>query len=211
MLEKYVSQLNTVTEKINSYFEEQHEYIKCQAGCGLCCSMGYYPVSELEYQYVRKGIETLYSKEQIELLHEKSWKIYKEMMAFYKKTKDIHSFVYSCPLNENDQCSIYEYRPILCRAYGLVMKDSEYPEEKRHMPKCMSLGLNYANVWDYENNIFSTDKIRALRLKTIPQSYDVSYGKLIESFEDVHFGDTRMLYEWIIMDIPDYQEKMKNP
>ena len=210
MLQSYESQLNKITDKINSCFIEQEEYIKCAKGCSICCKNGYYPASELEYKYVRKGIETLYSQEQIKSLQDKVWEIYKNRKNFLKTNSDIHDFVYECPFLDNESCSIYEYRPITCRTYGLITKDSIHPEKKNFYPYCRRLGLNYSNVWDSETKRISNDIVKALGLKNIPVAYDLSYSSVMKLFEDMSFGDVRMLYEWIIMDIPDYEILMKS-
>jgi len=208
MLEKYESYLKKVTDEINSYFAEQKDYLKCKAGCGICCSNGYYPISEIEYKYLKKGFEPFYSQEDMDLLHEKVWEIYKNREIF-RKSKDINEYAYVCPFLKNDMCSLYEHRPIVCRMYGLLVKDPENREKKGKMAYCVNQGLNYANVWDFETKRLSLDKINALGLKVMPKSYDVSCTAIMDSFEGIIFGDIRMLYEWIIMDIPGYEDIMK--
>jgi Fe-S-cluster containining protein len=209
MLERYESQLNQITDKINFYFTEQKDYIKCKMGCGLCCSSSYYPISELEYKYLKKGIELYYSKEDIDALHKKAWEIYKNRQEFKKQNPNIFDFVYVCPFLKDNVCSVYQYRPIICRAYGLILKDSINPDKKSNLPYCVDLNLNYANVWDAKKKSLSKDKIESFGFKVQPKVYDVSCSTLMNLFEDATFGDIRMIYEWVIMDIPDYEEIMK--
>lgn len=209
MLDRYELQLKQITDKINSYFTAQNDYIKCKAGCSICCSNGNYPISELEYLYLKKGIELNYSKEDIELLHKKVWKIYKARQKFMKHNSNIHEFLYVCPFLKNDLCSVYEYRPLICRAHGLISKDSINPETKSNLPYCVNMGLNYSEIIDSEKKSFSMEKIKTLGYKIMPNAYDVSCSSLMNAFNGVDFGDIRMSYEWVIMDIPDYKKIMK--
>ncbi|MEI7473941.1 MAG: YkgJ family cysteine cluster protein [bacterium] len=206
MLKTYELQLNEITNKLNSYFKEQKDYIKCKIGCGYCCSNAYYPISNIEYDYIKKGINLLFSKEDIKELNEKVWEIYKNRQIFIKNNSNIHDFAYTCPFNKENSCTIYEYRPILCRTYGLISIDTSLGKE--NLPYCINLNLNYANIWDYETSGFSNKKIKELEYKTMPKAYDVSYSSLIKAFTEVDFKEIRMLYEWIILDIPDYQNIM---
>ena len=78
----------------------------------------------------------------------------------------------------------------------------------QYIPACINIGLNYHDVWDFEQYKFSTDKIRALGVKSVPKSYDVSYASLIDMVNMEH-GDFRMFYEWMLFDIPDYKNLIK--
>ncbi|MEI8390654.1 MAG: YkgJ family cysteine cluster protein [bacterium] len=206
MLEKYQLKLAKLTEEINSYFDEQKDFIKCSAGCGICCTKGYYPLFELEYKYLKKGLELHFSQEKIKNLQDKAHEIYKNRQNFLKNDSNVHNFFYVCPFLENDKCSIYSYRPIICRTYGLISRDFENTKTKIHLPHCVSTGLNYADVWNSEAKSFSKAKIEAFGIKTEPKFYDISFGRILESFQELPMGDSRMLYEWIFMDIPDYQK-----
>ena len=212
MLECYESQLNQITVKIDSYFAQQKDYIKCKQGCSICCSNSYYPSSELEYKYLKKGIELYYSKEDVELLHKKVFEIYKNVLEFKKNNSNIFEFSYVCPFLKDNKCSVYKYRPLVCRAHGLIIKDSSAKiakEAKGSIPYCVNENLNYSNIWDDEKKLLSREKVEALGLKVTPKVYDLSCSSLMNLFEGVTFGDTRIIYEWVIMDMPDYEELMK--
>lgn len=210
MLEHYESQLNQVSEMINSYFARQKDYIKCKRGCSLCCSNSYYPASELEWRYLKKGIENYFSNADIEELHKKVWQIHKDRQEFTKQNANSDDFSYVCPFLKNNECSIYEYRPLVCRAHGLIIKDPASQSAKGSLPYCVNENLNYSNIWDEDKKALSKEKVEALGLKVTPKVYDVSCSSLIKLFDGVTFGDNRMIYEWVIMDIPGYQELMND-
>lgn len=213
MLEKYELHLNKISEKIDSYFELQKEYIKCAQGCSICCSNSYYPITELEYSYIKKGLEN-FSKEEIEALRQKALDIFKQRKEFLKTNSEIKDFEYVCPFLKDNSCCVYNFRPLICRSHGLIINeyyDSLYSNKtKSYMPHCVNLGLNYSQIYDTQKKAFTYEKIEALGLKTKPEAYDVSCSALMNSCEGLNFGDVRMIYEWIIMDIPDYKEILQN-
>lgn len=209
MLEKYETHLNKITDEITSYFDEQKDYIKCKQGCSICCSNSYYPITELEYSYIKKGLESFF-KEDIESLQKKALEIYRQRREFLKTHSDIKDFEYVCPFLKDNLCCVYNYRPLICRSHGLIISDCSETPPKRYMPYCVHHELNYANVYDTKEKSFSDDKINSLGYKTLPKAYDVSCSSLMGSCEDVNFGDVRMIYEWIIMDIPNYKIIMQN-
>ena len=58
MLQRYEKFLKEVLEpKLEKYFEEQCEFVKCKEGCSSCCEVGEYPFSRLELEYLMSGFE----------------------------------------------------------------------------------------------------------------------------------------------------------
>jgi hypothetical protein len=206
-LEKYIAYLDVLKEKLDGYFDDQKEFIACKAGCGVCCKICYYPVSELEYEYIKIGVNKIFNEEEKNIINQKVLNIYKDRKIFLKTNPDILKFTYECPFLINGSCGIYQYRALLCRSHGLIYKDLDKP--KNNLPYCVQLGLNYANVYDKEANKLSKEKAEALGIKTTPKIYDLSYSSLIKDAGDLDVGDIRMLFEWLIIDIPNYEELIK--
>ena len=50
--EKFLESIDCDLEKI---FEYQSEYLCCKRGCSLCCERGDYPLSRLEFEYLKSG------------------------------------------------------------------------------------------------------------------------------------------------------------
>lgn len=209
MLEKYELHLNKITDEITSYFDEQKDYLKCKQGCSLCCSNSYYPVSELEYAYLKKGLES-FSKEDIESLQTNALEIYKQRKEFLKTNPDVKAFSYVCPFLKNDLCTVYKHRPLVCRTHGLIANEMYEGQIRKYLPYCVNEGLNYSEVYNLEEKTFSYEKLKALGSKNPPNSYDISCSALMKTFEGAEFGDVRMIFEWIILDIPDYQNIIKS-
>ena len=45
MLTRYEKFLEKFDKRLDKYFEEQCEYVKCKMGCSYCCEVGEYPFS----------------------------------------------------------------------------------------------------------------------------------------------------------------------
>lgn len=207
-LQKYIEYTEVLREKLDGYFKDQKEFLKCKAGCDICCTNSYYPVTQLEYEYMRIGLNENFNKEEKEKINQAAINIIKDRRIFAKTNSNLLEYFYACPLLVNGACGIYQYRALLCRSHGLIYKDVDKPN-KNNTPHCMSLGLNYSNVFDKETKQFSTEKAKALGIKATPKIYDLSYSVLIKDAGNLDFGDVRMLVEWLVMDIPNYEELLK--
>lgn len=199
LYEKYLFELN---QKLDIYFSEQKAFIKCKLGCSLCCKFCYYPYSKLEYDYLKLGINSL-DKNTQEIIAAKALKILKDRRSF-SKNNNVMSFYYDCPILINDTCGLYDYRGLLCRTFGLAYHDIDDNKQIK-IPNCVKLGLNYSDLYDKATNNFSVELENKIKI------YDLSYSSLIrDAGTKINFGDFRMLFEWIIMDIPDYENIIKN-
>jgi len=208
MLVKYENYLENFNKKLDEYFNSQKEFLKCKAGCSICCENSYYPVSEFEYKYMKIGIDKNFNAIQKESLNNKAVQIIKERRKFTKINSNALDFFYECPFLINNSCSIYNYRGLICRLHGLIYKDEDN-SNKMNAPYCIRMGYNYANVWDENNKTFSDEKAKELGIKAKPEAYELSYSSAMKQADDIEFGDIRMLVEWIVMDIPDWQELIK--
>ena len=191
---KYKQYLNTIDGVINSYFDEQKEYIFCKKGCAHCCKTGQFPCSELEFRYLQLGFFKIPMKEQQEVI-----KRIKSLKAEYKSVDDKEEYKYSCPfLDENNSCTIYEYRPLICRTFGLL---TITPKGNCVVPFCYSLGLNYSNVYDEESKTIDFEKVKKEGYQKPPYARKTNIGTLTspEMFEDepLNFGEIKSLIDWI--------------
>lgn len=136
MLKQYEKFLELLDKRLDRYFEEQCEFIKCKPGCSACCEVGEYPFSRLELEYLMSGFMTL----PFETKH-----IIKEEI---KRLKAEKPKLHKCPFLINKMCSLYKYRGIVCRVHGLAWYDGN--EKRIRLPYCVNMGLNYSNVFDRE-------------------------------------------------------------
>lgn len=142
--------------KIEEYFEEHKDYICCKAGCSDCCEKGDYPVTEEELKHIMLGYSALDNESKIRVQN---------------NIKDMERGG-ACPFLLDKICSIYPYRPMVCKIHGLAYITKNNIVK---VPYCANSGKNYAKV--YSNGEF--------------------WGKPIEENLDLKLGNTRNLYDWL--------------
>lgn len=192
-LYNYITYLEYLNKKLTDFFENQQEYICCQKGCSKCCRHGNYPFTEIEFEYLMFGFKKLDSaiqdsiKNKIINLNEQ------------KITSTEEYFMHECPFLINDACSLYEYRGIICRTFGLMYYRDDGSTK---VPFCAFEGLNYSNVVDAQNKTISEEKYKALNCTQEPLAFNVGYkfltNKEHETGYGVKFGDCKPLLEWLV-------------
>ena len=179
----YIAYLN---KKLENFFEQQSPYIFCKKGCSKCCQNGEYPFSKLEFNFLMIG----FSK-----LPDETKQIILNKVANIKKS---NPKTYECPFLINNECSVYDFRGIICRSFGLM---SINPEGNSKIPFCAFEGLNYSNVVEPETKIISLEKYKKLG-ENIPEplAYNVGYKFLtnpnIEKNFNINFGEKKALIDW---------------
>ncbi len=193
MLNNYLTYLNYITNKLNKFFEQQKDYISCKRGCALCCKDAEFPYSAIEMQLLLNGFNSLDK--------EVKNKVETNIQEILKKKKEHKEgrFVYDCPFLINNVCSIYEYRGVVCRSFGLMaLPDSSH--KKVQVPFCCYKGLNYSSVIDPATNKISTEMFLKTGIKEEPASFNVSYETLtskdIEEVFNFKFGSKKPMIEW---------------
>ena len=183
----YKRYLNTITELLDSYFENQKEYIHCKKGCSYCCEKGVFPFSKVEFEYLLLGLFQLEQSEREKILSR-----IKKIKEEAKDVTDFRHFMYRCPfLSEENVCTVYDYRGIICRTFGLMKVEGN----KVVLPFCHKLGLNYSEVYDSERNMITEKKGATV----LPKAYKVNLKEIKnpEMFDILpDFGETKSLIEW---------------
>ena len=179
--EKFLEEFDDILEKL---FEQHYQYIKCKKGCSLCCSMGDYPYSWLEFSYLTKGFLTLPTSTKA-LVQKNIKKLLEEKEKFQKDR-----FEHKCPFLINDECCVYKYRGIICRTFGLCYFDDVKGYVR--LPGCVYNGLNYSKVYDIEN--------KTLNIKSIPR-INLRIDKVLTSAQAkkyrLDYGQIRPMLDWI--------------
>ena len=199
LLETYLQFLRVLTKNIDEHFESQKEYIHCKRGCAHCCKNAEFPCTQLEFDFLRLGFFRLSPDVQQKIVDNIA-KI-KEEMANHSGDK----FKYDCPFLIDDVCSVYDYRMIICRTFGLAYykEDPKTGLIVRRAPFCMELGLNYGEVYDPETKMFLQDKYLKTGYKQEPLAYNTSSEFLRErlgkDFLGLDFGEEKALIDWLLL------------
>lgn len=186
MFDNYKKYLKFLDKHLSEYFENQKSYIFCKKGCAKCCKNAEFPYSTLEMQYLMHGYINLdiSTKEKIN----KNIETLKQ-----EKSKHTGKFFYSCPFLIDNVCSVYNYRGIVCRAFGLL--ETTQDEKTIKVPFCCHEGLNYSNVYDK-----TTGHINYSKNEIQPTAFNISYkaltSKTYEEKFDLAFGEKRKMIDW---------------
>ncbi len=195
MFNNYLKYLEFISEKLDKFFSKQKDYIFCKKGCGLCCKNAQFPYSKIEMQYLLSGCKYL-STETLDTIEKNIAKIAKDKENFKGE-----KFLYDCPFLIDNVCSIYNYRGIICRSFGL-MSIIKGADKKTQVPFCYANGLNYSNVIDPETKQVSGEKYRQTGIKEEPLAFNVSYeyltGKDFEESFNFTFGKKKPMIEWFL-------------
>jgi Fe-S-cluster containining protein len=202
MLINYLKFLSYFQNLLNKHFENQSPYIKCKKGCAKCCQNGDYPFSEIELKFLKRGFERLDLALQKQILL-KIKELLDEKSKFGEK-----EFKHVCPFLIDNNCSVYEYRGLVCRTFGLI-KQREGKNEQ--MPFCAYEGLNYSEVIDLEKNLVTKEKIKEAGYNVEPVSYNIHYKFLTsEKFSKSYnfdYGQTGPLLDILAKD-KDFTRKI---
>lgn len=183
MLERYEKFLDEFDEVIDFLFNEQKQYIHCKKGCSRCCEKGEYPFSQLEFSYLTKGYVNL--PENTRILVQQNIRNLKMDKKEFKGER----FEHKCPFLINGECSVYKYRGIVCRTFGLCYYDDINGYVK--LPGCVHQGLNFSDIYEEKSqtlNIQNVPKIN-LRIDRVLKS------ELSEKYE-LESGQIRPLLGW---------------
>ena len=159
----YADFLEKLDSRLEKYFDEQRTHICCRVGCSSCCERGDYPLSQIELEYIMQGYVSLENEQKL---------------AVQENVKNMQKGG-ACPFLVNRKCSIYHYRPIICRVHGLAYICGENTVK---VPFCVNEGKNFSKVFK-DGEIISEPIKENLDTPQILAKYD--------------FGEIRNLYDWI--------------
>lgn len=180
MMEVYEKYLEIIGGYLSKYFEQQKPYIFCKEGCSLCCETVVYPLSQQEFEYLMLGYGKLSEdkKEQIQA----NIKQIKEEKDKFKPESSGEVFMHACPFLLNKSCSVYDYRGMICRSYGLMSYTvDENDQEKYQMPYCVDQGLNFSSVYDPKTGTISSEMWKESGIAEEPVSYNIGLKFLLNN------------------------------
>ena len=158
---KYKDFLIELDSRLDKYFESFGANICCKRGCADCCEKGEYPVSDVELEFLTEGYKHLEPDVQ---------SIVRQNIKNMEKGG-------KCPFLIEKLCSVYEYRPIVCRVHGLAYL---YKGNEVKLPYCAENNKNFSKL--YKNGIFEGNPI--------PANLDTSH--VLEGI----YSDIKSLYDW---------------
>jgi hypothetical protein len=93
----------------------EHYQFQCDRCTDNCCLTRFYHHTCLEYYYLRTGFEKQDSRKKGEILF-KAEEVCRETAKADKKQMSVRLM---CPLNDGSLCTLYFFRPMICRMHGI--------------------------------------------------------------------------------------------
>ena len=105
---------------------------------------------------------------------------------------------YICPFLIEHKCSIYSHRPFVCRTFGVLTEDSK---GNPCYPFCATLGKNYSDFYDAENNRLSSSAYYKKNYLSYPKFFRLS-NKVIMSLPlaeelGINFGEAKKMIDYL--------------
>ncbi len=184
-IENYEKFLEVITEDLEKIFDYQKEYICCKKGCSHCCKRGDYPMSQLEFEYLMKGY------------NETNETVKKKINENIEIVKNGDTDSYPCPFLIDNSCSIYKYRPLVCRAFGVLTEDSK---GNPSFPFCTTIGLNFSKIYDSEKKHLSSRLVKENNFKIFPRIFRLSNNVMMNlplaKELNLNFGEAKKMIDF---------------
>lgn len=185
-MENYKEFLESVDGDIKKIFEFQKEYLFCKEGCSHCCKRGDFPMSELEFKYLMLEYEKL------------SQETKDKIQANIKEIKKGDTSSYICPFLVEDKCSVYNNRPLVCRAFGVLTEDAQ---GNPSFPFCTTLGLNYSQIYDEDTKHLSFELYKKGNFKNFPKIFRLSNKVIMNTALakklNINFGEVKKMIDFL--------------
>ena len=159
----YQEFLRELDSRLEKFRVAQQNYIVCKEGCSSCCESGDYPLSRIELEYLMQGF--------ISLDNEK-----KAIVQSNVKNMVPHGI---CPFLIDKKCSVYPWRPIVCRVHGLAYLVKESVVK---VPYCVNEGKNFSSV--YQDS----------EITVVPIKFNLDTQNLLK---EIDCGEILYLYDWL--------------
>jgi len=131
--QQYEQLVSHIDQVFNQMKEQYSECVTCYLGCSDCC-YALFDLTLIEAMYIHDKFYTLVDKQQQKDILEKAERVDRQIHVIKRKAfkaaqegrdqneimLDIAREKIGCPLlNDDNQCVLYDHRPITCRIYGL--------------------------------------------------------------------------------------------
>ncbi len=114
---EYLDRLNELYQELDRAYQAIAESygLSCQNCEDNCCQSPFFVNSLIEHLYLMEGLRKLTEVKKAEILQRAN--AYNS--GYSKTSRPELNFRMFCPLNTEGRCILYEYRPMMCRVYGV--------------------------------------------------------------------------------------------
>jgi Fe-S-cluster containining protein len=130
-----------------SVMKSQPQNLQCGRGCSLCC-YGLFEIGAADVPVLAEGLEALHPmrrrkivRRAVEIIAAARHPNLRESNPLEKDEFFSRTASVACPnLNESGECMVYEHRPLVCRTFGLPLRDGD-----RYLGDVCDLNFNEAS------------------------------------------------------------------
>ena len=109
-----------------------HYQFQCDGCTNSCCLTRFYHHTYLEYFYFRRSFEKLDSRKKDEIIV-KAEEVCRATAKADEKDMPVRLM---CPLNDDSLCTLYPFRPMICRMHGIPHELQKPGQDVIHGPGC---------------------------------------------------------------------------
>ncbi|MGE4585922.1 MAG: YkgJ family cysteine cluster protein [Mangrovibacterium sp.] len=147
-LETMYRSVDQLIESLLALGKRQGVKVDCRAGCSWCC---YQPVFANTYEigYLARYIRKNFNGKQQQKIYRRA--MGKNSRLSGMKEEELLYSKHACPLLDKDSCSAYPARPMACRIYLSIHKDSCHrfyrdPENTESKPELLDFPLQAGRI-----------------------------------------------------------------
>jgi len=114
----FLDRLQEIFDAMDRAYNEAAEYYQffCSGCTDSCCLMRFYHHTFLEYLYLLTGYQSVAKKKQNAII-KRAATVCRKTAAVDRQAIRVR---HMCPLNIDGLCSLYAYRPMICRMHGIA-------------------------------------------------------------------------------------------
>ena len=130
----FLDRLQELFDAMDRAYNEAAEYYQfsCSGCTDSCCLTRFYHHTFLEYLYLLTGYQAAAKDKQITILKSASTVCRETAAADQQAIRVRHM----CPLNFDGLCSLYAYRPMICRMHGIAHELHQPGKAVSYAPGC---------------------------------------------------------------------------
>ena len=117
VLTAFIDRLQCIFAAMDQQYDKaaKHYGFHCYGCEDNCCRTRFYHHTYLEYLYIHAGFKKLGHQRQREMQSKAAW-VCRETAKADKRSIPVRLM---CPLNSAGLCTLYRYRPMICRLHGI--------------------------------------------------------------------------------------------
>lgn len=135
----FLKRLKKIFELMDQKYQEAADYygFNCKGCEDNCCLTRFYHYTLVEYLYIKEGFHRLEDKKQVEV-KQRSLAVCQEYDEADRKGTPVKPM---CPVNFENLCALYPYRPMICRLHGIPHELQRVSQGILNSPGCGTFAL----------------------------------------------------------------------